>query len=493
MTAPTRSEAIRRRIEKMSPRERQALMAMALPRIVEPYTKHIPHPTQMAFLSMGGKREVLFGGAAGGGKSDALLMAALQYVDVPGYAALLLRKTWPDLVLPGAIMDRTRQWLEDTPARPKDGGRVWVFPSGARIQFGYLQHDAQKFRYQSAEFQFIGFDELTQWKDESTYDYLFSRLRKPALACLNCNKWLRVYRKPGNGEKKYVHIEGKKGCPKSYPDPKVLAQYPAAKDGTSIFDVPLRMRAATNPGGLGNEWVKARFINEKTRGPGTFFVPSKLNDNPSLDPSYRESLSYLNETDRLRLMEGDWEVTEVGEYFDRGDFVFIPAAPVNLKRRVRYWDKAATPGGGDWTVGTLGGITDDGKFVIIDQVRFQGHPHTVEKRVKATAHADGLDVYIREEMEPGSAGLSIIDNYRRNVLNGYMYDGIRSSGSKEARATAYAGAVKARNVLVVQAPWNRDFLNEHEQFPEGAHDDQVDSAAGAFNFLALGRTARLIV
>jgi predicted phage terminase large subunit-like protein len=496
VTAPTRTSVIRQRVEAMSPSQRRTLVAMAMPRLVEPYTKHIPHPTQMVFLSLGKYREVLFGGAAGGGKSDALLMAALQYVDVPGYAALLLRKTWPDLVLPGAIMDRTRQWLEDTPARAKDGGRVWVFPSGARIQFGYLQHDAQKYRYQSAEFQFIGFDELTQWKDEPTYDYLFSRLRKPQLACMNCGTGL-FRKRHKHGAYVFEHKVNKYRLKADYctpkPDPKVFNQYPAASDGTTIFDVPLRMRAATNPGGVGNDWVKARFINEKTRRRNTIFVPSKLNDNPSLDESYSESLSYLNEVDRLRLLEGDWEVSEPGEFFDRGDFVFIDGEPANIQRRVRYWDKASTQGGGDWTVGTLAGILDNGKVVILDVVRFQGHPHTNEKKVRATAHVDGLDVYIREEMEPGSSGVSIIDHYRRNVVNGYMYDGIRSTGSKEARATAYAGAVKASNLLVVQAAWNRDWLNEHEAFPNGAHDDQVDSASGAFNFLTLGRRARLIV
>jgi predicted phage terminase large subunit-like protein len=496
MNSATRAQLLTKKVSQMSRQQRARLRAMALPRLIEPYVKHTPHPTQMAFLALGKYREVLFGGAAGGGKSDALLMAALQYADVPGYAALLLRRTWPDLVLPGAIMDRTRQWLEDTPARPKDGGRVWVFPSGARIQFGYLQHDSQKFRYQSAEFQFIGFDELTQWKDEATYDYLFSRLRKPTIACTRCKTSL-TKKIDVHGVTVYQHTELKYRLKANYcrasPDPKVLEQYPPASDGTSIFDVPLRMRAATNPGGQGNEWVKARFINSNTRRKGTIFVPSKLNDNPSLDQSYRESLSYLNEVDRLRLLEGDWDVQEAGEFFDRGDFIFVNTVPADIKRKVRYWDKASTQGGGDWTVGTLMGILPNGKVVILDQVRFQGHPLTNEKRVRATAHADGLEVYIREEMEPGSSGVSIVDHYRRNVVNGYMYDGIRSTGSKEARATAYAGAVKAGNVLVIQAPWNRDFLNEHEAFPHGGHDDQVDSSAGAFNFLTLGRTARLLV
>src|SRR6185369_13608050 len=165
----TREEAIKKHLAKLTPAQQAQLAQLATPRLVEPYMRHIPHPTQQVFLGLN-VREALYGGAAGGGKSDALLMAALQYVDVPGYAALLLRRTWPDLVLPGAIMDRAKQWLSGTPARPHDGGRSWTFPSGAKLQFGYLQQDDDKYRYQSAEFQFVGFDELTQWKDESTYD-----------------------------------------------------------------------------------------------------------------------------------------------------------------------------------------------------------------------------------------------------------------------------------------------------------------------------------
>ncbi len=188
-----------------------------------PWIPHDPTPKQAEFLLMP-DLEVLFGGSAGGGKSEALLMAALQYVDVPGYAAILFRRTYTDLALPGALMDRAHEWLQGTAAKWSEKNKTWTFPSGATLSFGYLENENDKYRYQSAEFQFIGFDELTQFT-ETQYLYLFSRLRR---------------------------LEGSK--------------------------IPLRMRAASNPGGVGHEWVKQRFIvGDKP------FVPASLDDNPYID------------------------------------------------------------------------------------------------------------------------------------------------------------------------------------------------------------------
>ena len=145
------------------------------------YSPHDPTPPQAAYLKLGdlGVTEALYGGAAGGGKSDALLMDALRYVDVPGYSALILRRTYADLALPGAIMDRSKAWLADTPARWNEASRRWTFPSRSTLTFGYLQHKDDRLRYASAEFQYIAFDELTQFR-LSDYRFLFSRLRGPS-------------------------------------------------------------------------------------------------------------------------------------------------------------------------------------------------------------------------------------------------------------------------------------------------------------------------
>lgn len=225
--------------------------------INNPYIPHEPFVKQAVFLLLD-EKEALYGGAAGGGKSDALLMAALMYVDVPGYNALILRKSYKDLSLPSAIMARSHEWLQSTDAKWNGAEYRWTFPSGATLSFGYLKHDKDKFRYQSAEFQFIGFDELTQFPSDH-YLYMFSRLRR-------------------------------------------LKKAP----------VPLRVRGGTNPGGMGNDWVYERFVVDDSRP----FIPAKLDDNDYIDKEeYRKSLRELDETTRKQLEDGLWVVDPDGKPF----------------------------------------------------------------------------------------------------------------------------------------------------------------------------------
>jgi hypothetical protein len=215
------------------------------------WSPHEPTARQSEYLALV-CREALYGGAAGGGKSDALLMAALQYVHVPGYAALVLRRTFADLMLPEAIMSRAHDWLCGSPATWSNNYKRWTFPSGATLSFGYLNYERDKYRYQSAAFQFVGFDELTQFT-ETQYLYLFSRLRR---------------------------LEG--------------------------VGVPLRMRTASNPGNIGHEWVKRRFLSSPSHE-GRAFVPATLVDNPYIDQeAYAASLDELDEITRMQLKNGIW-------------------------------------------------------------------------------------------------------------------------------------------------------------------------------------------
>jgi len=376
-------------------------------------------------------REALYGGAAGGGKSDALLMAALQYADMPGYNAILFRRTYQDLMLPEALMDRALQWLSGTDAHWNAKDNVWTFPSGARLQFGYLKSELDKYRYQSAEFQYVGFDELTQFY-QTQYRFLFSRLRR---------------------------LEG--------------------------AHVPLRMRSASNPGGIGHDWVKRRFLLEGTEH-GRVFIPAKLEDNPYLDKeTYIQSLNELDPITRRQYLNGDWTARHGGNKFQREWFTIVGEVPTDVNR-VRYWDMAATtPTQGkdpDYTTG-LKLAEKAGVYYVEDVRRIRKSPQHIEQLIQQTAMLDGYDVEIYMEQEPGSEGISLISHYSRNILRGFIFRGNKATGSKELRANPVSSAAEAGNIRLVNGTWINDFLDEVEAFPLGEHDDQVDALSGAFSKL----------
>ena len=401
-----------------------------------PYCPEEPSLTQKVFLRTYAL-EALFGGAAGGGKSSALLMSALQYVDVPGYNAIIFRRTYADLALPGAIMDRFTAWISEIDDIRWNGSiYVATFPSGARVSFGYLNNSQDYLRYKGAEFQFIGMDEVTEIR-EHDYRYLFSRLRRPATG-------------------------------------------PVSK-------VPLRMRAASNPA---PNWVRQRFIVEGHDN-NRIFVPSKLEDNPGIDAdSYRQSLQALDPVERKRLEEGDWWSTTLGTMFNRESIVIIENDEVPtltpMARAVRFWDLAATEPSQsnpdpDWTVGTLM-LFDQGVAYILDVRRHRGKGQDIERFIAQTAYEDGATIPIRIEQEPGSSGKALIDQYARYILPGFDLLGIRATGDKVTRARPLAAAVSNGNVRLVRGKWLTDWLDEVSAFPEAcAHDDQVDSATGAFS------------
>lgn len=254
--------------------------------------------------------QVLYGGAAGGGKSYALLADPMRYFDNPAFSGLLVRKTNDELrelkmksqllykkAFPGAV------WRE------KDS--TWKFPSGAQLWMSYLDRDEDVSRYQGLAFTWIGFDELTHWASSYVWDYLFSRLRSE--------------------------------------DPELRKH--------------LSMRATTNPGGVGHSWVKKMFVdpatpteafalldssgnpvvNKKTNLSLTRrFIPARLADNPYLAEGgeYEAGLSALPEAQRKKLLEGSWDVVEGAAFpeFNRDIHVVEPFEIPHNWRRFRSCD-----------------------------------------------------------------------------------------------------------------------------------------------------------
>jgi len=163
----------------------------------------------------------------------------------------------------------------------------------------------------------------------------------------------------------------------------------------------------------------------------------------------------------------------------------VPAPPAGGKI-VRRWDLAATRQIGtrdpDWTVGVKMLKADDGRFYVLDVVRLRGDPAEVEAAIINTATQDGSGVRIVIPQDPGQAGVAQAQ-YLARKLTGYWVETIRESGDKATRAAPLSSQVNVGNVFLVQAPWNRTFLDEFAAFPAGTHDDQVDAAAGAFDSL----------
>lgn len=294
------------------------------------YIPHAPTAKQHAFLLIDWIKEAFFGGAAGGGKSDALLMAALQYIDVPGYAAIIFRKTYTDLDLPGAIMERAQSWLYGTDAKWNGNDKEFNFPSGATLTFGYLDRPNDRLRYKSAEFQYIGFDELTDIR-EGDYTFLISRLRRPS----------------------------------------------GIDDDNPLAKVPLRVRSASNPGGPGHLWVKDRFIDHAN--PNRIFIASSLEDNPHLDQeSYQDSLSLLDPITYAQLRHGDWSVRPPGYWmFNEKHINSAVELGTRLDKRLRDGLLQPTPNEvvsgvdfGDYQTVQLPvmGLTNDGLYYMPKEV-----------------------------------------------------------------------------------------------------------------------------
>lgn len=405
-------------------------------------------------------------------------MAASQYLDVPGYSALILRRSYSDLSLPGALMSRSRDWWGGTNARWVEDEKTWYFPTKndgeySSVTFGYIEHEKDKFRYQSSEFQFVGFDELTQFS-ETMYLYLFSRIRRTTRL---------------------------------------------AKMG-----VPLRIRAASNPGNTGHQWVKDRFIeqvpwigDDNERLPyiqdedgdrlyAPIFIPANLTDNPYLDEqSYRRGLKGLDPSTREQLLRGDWNVAATGAQFLREWFEILPSMPsTGVVRAVRNWDLAATkpvPGQrrkADWTAGALIVKMENDSIYIADVQRFQEHPGGVQDRIREIAISDqqlfdryGITVEVSMEQDPGAAGKMAADHYATKVLPEFPFYASVPTGKKEVRSIPFANQAKARKIFLVAGEWCRAFLDEVELFPFGQNDDQVDAVSGGMNRILAGQDLRV--
>jgi phage terminase large subunit-like protein len=239
----------------------------------------VPFPRQAEFLALDCE-EALYGGAAGGGKSEALLMWLAEGIHIPGYSGLIFRRTYPQLAKSNeGLIAKSMRVYKPLGGKWNGTEHQWRFPSGAMIEMGHLQHEKSIDDYTGPSYHRICFDEASQFT-ESQYTFMFSRIRR-----------------------------------------------------TRNYPISLGMRAATNPGGIGHIWLKNRFMTPdflaKLKGlrpadpsptglifwmnQKRAFVPARLADNPALDfEDYVSKLMHLAPITRERMLNGDWSITEEG-------------------------------------------------------------------------------------------------------------------------------------------------------------------------------------
>jgi predicted phage terminase large subunit-like protein len=415
---------------------------------------------------------VIGGGAAGCGKTYALLMEPLYDLGNRGTRTIFLRRTREQIRKPGAAWDQSVGLYPAAGAVARSHVYTWDFKNDISIQMNQLEYEATLHDYDGAQIPIILFDQLEQFT-KKMFVYMLTRNRSasaarprvrgsanPVWSGHNTGGWLRVlldFWIGGDGLPDLARAG--------------VVRYITAVDGEIVF-VDKDWRA---PGGTGPKSIT--FI------PGRLFENRKLLDN---NPQYYSNLLMQDRITRARLLDGNWDVSYDAGMFDGGWFRVVEMAPRGIKQ-IRYWDRAATaalPGKDpDWTAGALCGIYD-GELYILDMRHFRESPAENERRISQAALIDGRGVEIGIEQEPGSAGKDTAAHYQTRVLAGYDVFIDAVTGSKVERAAPWCALAEQGHVKLLRGNWNHDFIEECANFPNGKKD-QVDAVSGAYKKLTM--------
>jgi len=430
-----------------------------------------PQPgPQQAFLET--EADIAFyGGAAGGGKSYAILLDPLRNIQKK-MGAIFFRKTYPMIMNLDGLWDKAEEIYGLCGAIPKPQLHEWKFKQGLRCRFSHLQYTKDLADHQGASYPLIYFDELTHFEEREFWSFFHqnravndvpARIR----ATMNADSESWVFKLVSW----YIKEDG-------YPDLKrsgVIRWF--LREGDDLL------------------WFDKKPNNDAT---SFTFIPSNIEDNKILlkrDPAYLRKLKALPMVERERLLKGNWKIRpSAGLYFRHEWLRYTEALSHDVLSTVRFWDRAASEKkqgtDPDYTVGLKLSQMASGQFQIEDVVRFRASPFQVVERIKNIAHLDGQAVHIGLEEEPGASGKSEIAHLIAE-LAGFNVQAFLARGDKITRAGPISAQCEAGNVICLKEKWTDSFLNELINFPEGKHDDQVDALSGAFQMLSDVKRPRL--
>jgi predicted phage terminase large subunit-like protein len=409
----------------------------------------------------------------------------LRYVENPSFAAVILRRTYPELKNPGGLVDKSKEIYPYLGAVLKESSLDWLFPSGARLSFRHLQHDKNIQNFQGAELTYISLDEVTHFSDAMWW-YLLSRNRsksgiKPVMRA-TCNpdadSWVA---------KLIEWWIGEDGLP--------------IAERSGIIRWFVRINGSLEWSDDGAE-LKKRFNQD----PKSFtFIPAKITDNPILlkaDPGYLANLQAQHPVERARLLEGNWKARfGTGKVFSRQWVSVVDALPDEVTRgcrTLRFWDLAATAkdvaSKTSFYTASVKAIYHQptNTLYIIDATWSQKAAGEVLQLIATVARQDGANVEVQWELEGGSSGKIVGENLRA-LLRGFNARAVKPMGDKLSRFVPAATLAQQGKMVLLRAPWNDVYLNSLQAFDGSSQplvNDLADATSGVYHGLVERKIAK---
>lgn len=429
----------------------------------------------------------IYGGAAGGGKTYALLLEPLRHVKNSGFGCVIFRKNANQIFAEGGLWDTSYSIYPHVGGVPKmTPTPTWNFPSGMKVSFGHIDQEKDVLKWQGSQIAMIAFDELTHFTEQQFW-YMMSRNRSSS----GIAGYIRATCNPDADSWVASFISWWWDENTGYPIPERsgVIRYFIRRDG--------EIKWASSEKELCEKYGLTT-AEDKAQIKSATFVASKLSDNKILmdnDPSYLANLKALTLVDQERLLYGNWKIRPAaGLFFQRSQIPvdgWLDEIPADVSIWVRAWDLAATAEseGGEpaYTAGVLiGKRRSNGRYVIADVTNKRLAADAARQHIKATAIMDkqrkGSSMKIRLPQDPGQAGKAQAADFVK-FLTGFNVSIELESGSKETRAEPFAAQWQHGNVEIVKGEWNESYLNQLESFPEGKFKDMVDASSSGFNEL----------
>lgn len=445
----------------------------------------------------------IYGGAAGGGKTFALLLECLRNTDHKHFEAVIFRQSRPQILSAGGLYATSQEIYPYLGASSVLTPNVqWRFPSGAKITFAHMFYEKEKYNWQGAQIPLLMFDELTHFT-ESQFFYMFSRNRSTC----GVKPYIRATCNPDGESWVAKFIEWWIDPETGYADESRCGKLRYfVRQNNIIHWADSRQELY--------ESFDLHTQEEKERVKSVTFISAKLSDNKAMmlhDPGYMGSLMAMSEFDQEQLLNGNWKIRRsAGHYFKRAKVgQMLTSTPTDVVKWVRAWDLAATaPGEADeldglpqamrqsrrgdesaYTAGVLLGKRRNGRIFVADVINVRENGADVRKLIQTTAASDRAlygNVTIRLPQDPGQAGKDQAQSFVR-MLGGFTVTTALESGDKVTRAEPFSSQWLAGNVDVKEAPWNDEYFRQLENFPVGKLKDMVDASANAYLELENGK------